>query len=257
MKLTKNIVLLVVMAFGMSAFAQFDSTAEFAQFIDTQLMLIGEGKLELNQGLTRVIDNDMVTQIRENQNLEKDFYRRSTGMTYDPIRRPDGEAGKKWNNTTKELKKGEEKLRYLNSSENLKNYQYSNPATTNNTSTYYNYNGSSSGYNYQNNSSTSSENSTYSENNSSSYKKTISPKSKAMRRFVKYAMLCDGDNVEKEYEKSSSYFTGDFKDLAKEYMDLKHQNDAIENNSAKKYELERNEEKMSSLIILLKAYADK
>ena len=115
------IVLLVVMVFGMSAFAQFDSTAEFARFLDKQLMLISEGKLEVNPGLTRVIENQRVTQIRENQTLEKDLYRKSTGQSYNPYERPDGEAGKRWDKTSDYLKKTNEDLKEAMSVTNVLN----------------------------------------------------------------------------------------------------------------------------------------
>ena len=73
-------------------------------------MLISEGKLEVNPGLTRVIENQRVTQIREKQSLEKDLYRKSTGQSYNPYEHPDGKAEKRWGKTTDYLKKNNEDL---------------------------------------------------------------------------------------------------------------------------------------------------
>ena len=110
MKFTKYIALFVIGSFGATAFAQ---TADFIQNVDRQLYMIQQGQLQVNPALTRIFESQTKSQIYENQRLERDNYRRSTGMTYDSTRRPSGSYGKRWDDTNKYLKRSDEHLRSL------------------------------------------------------------------------------------------------------------------------------------------------
>ena len=113
MKVSRYIALFLIGVFAETAFSQ---TADFIQMLDYQLDLIQKGQLEVNPALTVIAESKTKTQIYENQRLERDNYKRSTGETYDPTRRPSGEAGKRWDKTTKYLRESDEELKALSSS---------------------------------------------------------------------------------------------------------------------------------------------
>lgn len=91
----------------------YPSTSNFIQNVENQLYKIQQGQAVYNPALTRIIESQTKSQIYENQRLERDNYRRSTGETYDSSRRPDGNAGKRWDETNQYLNRTDNLLKSL------------------------------------------------------------------------------------------------------------------------------------------------